>query len=255
MSILDHFRNILPTGNAPAGAAANPTVPNNTTKGSDGSVVAIPAAPTDANKSPLEGFAKLWEIKTDDKGTVAPSLVPKMNMDPAKLREHVSKIDFLSGINPELLQKAMAGNDPQSLLQVVNSAVQAAFQQGVTTSAQMMEAGFGAQANTLLTHTLPTSMADYATKNAVVNSNAVMNNPAVAPLVDMVRKQFQGANPAASPVEIQTAVSTYFDAMSQEVLKASGYQVQAQQTGNNVNGLQPRQVQDWSTWVPASGIG
>ena len=249
--VMNLFRNF--TGSAPAanqtppGAAANPTIPNtNNANKSDGSFPAIPAATKNSAESPLAGFATLWQINNEGKGTEAPSLIPKFNMDPTKLSENVSKMDFLSAVPQDIMQKVMAGNDPTALLTVINTVGQQAFQRGMEINTRMMEKAFGAQADTLLSHTLPTSIKEHTTRTAVLDMTPVMQNPAVAPIADIIRQQFVQQNPTANATEIATAVNSYFQALGGEVLKSSGYQVQLM----DKNAPAAPKTTDWDTWLP-----
>lgn len=253
MSVMDIFRGMIPGNSAsppatPAGAAANPTVPNTDANKSDGSVVAFPAAPANKAESPLANFEKMWEVKADDKGATAPSLIPRLNMDPTKLQQAVSQLDFTRNIPQDLMQKAMAGNDPASLIGVINLASQAAFQHGIQATGKMIEESFGQQAATLMNHTLPTTIQQHQSKQAV-GALPIMNNPAVAPLVNLVREQFTNQNPMATPAEISSHVTSYFNAFGQEYLKANGYEVKQASAASATPSHTVNGDTDWSKWA------
>lgn len=261
MAIMNAFRNMFGgttadgnpanQGTAPSGAAVNPTIPNNNTLKSDGSLTAIPASPDNAKQSPLDGFTKLWETKTaDGADSPEPSLIPRLNIDPAKLSQTVAGLDFTKGIPQELLSKALSG-DHASMIAAINSAVQQSFQYGVQSSARMIEEAFTSQSNTLLTHTLPNTVRNLNASAVVADSSPIMNNPAVAPLVKVVQSQFAANNPTATAAEISQHVTAYFDAMGQEFLKAGGYTVLSPEqvaAKNNTPGR--RQETNWETFLP-----
>lgn len=262
-SIMDMFRNFggapapattnsSSAGTTPPGAAANPTIPNNANANkSDGSVAAIPAAPANSEQSPLANFEKMWEVKPEGKGNETPSLIPRLNMDPTKLSQAVSQLDFTKTIPQELMAKAMAGNDPASLIGVINLASQAAFQHGIQATGKMIEESFGQQANTLMNHTLPSTMQSFSNKAAVASAAPIMNNPAVAPLANLVREQFTLHNPLATSAEVAGHVTKYFDALGQEFLKASGYAVTQAPVANanSVSGFTRNGESDFSKWA------
>jgi len=244
MAIMDIFRNTFGGNTAPPGAASNPTIPNGAADNkSDGSIPGIPPAPS-KDQSPLAGFASLWETKDDNKGNEAPSLVPKFNLDPTKFGESVSKMDFLSTL-PAELQTKIAGGDFTAMLQAVNHVGQQAFARGVEVNTRMMETAFSNQANTLMTHTLPNTIKDHSTKTAVLDMSPILNNPAVAPIVNIVRQQFTQHNPMATPAETAAAVNSYFQTFGQELLKGNGFDVQQSQ---KVAPGTPRQT-DWGSFL------
>lgn len=232
------------------GAVTNPAIPGAASANkSDGSVPGIPAAPQ-GPADPLANYAELWKI--DDKQKAGPpSLTPNLALDPNKLAEIAAKMDFTQGLPPELVQKAASG-DGASMIQIMNQMSQSAFMRGLQAASQMTTNAFDKHGEVLLNHTIPQSVTAINSRSEVSGINKVLSNPAVAPMVEMVRAQVTQQNPNASPAEIASHVNNLFTGMSAEFLKASGVNVDMNsKTGASGNGLaaqNPSKVDDWVNW-------
>lgn len=171
-----------------------------------------PGQQQQTQNSPLDGFKDLW--KTDPNANNAnsdPFASPLFQTDPNKIREAAGKMDFLSQIPQEMLQKAMAGNDPQSFMQVMNAVAQnvlaTSLQLGTATTEQagsLMAKRFDAA--------LPGRFKNFQLQSQAP-TNPALSHPAVQPLLKSVREQISRQNPDLPAAEVTKMAEDYFSQM------------------------------------------
>lgn len=187
-------------------------------------------APTEP-ASPLDKFTAMWQNPTNADGT--PKALhqdalqsPLFNFDPAKITESASKLDFTSGIDPILAQKALAG-DIQSLMDVINQATRNAVV-GITVS----QGNLLNQAVTANNSRLVDSLPGHINKTRLLETtsdNPVLSHPAAQPLVHSLKQMAFAKNPTASPAEIDKQVSDYLLGLGTALHDTSPTVVQARQ--------------------------
>lgn len=259
MSIMDMFRSIAQGGTAKAGDGSpspqpnggdpsklNPAVPGDgTAQNKDGSgPTAIPKA-AEGDKSPLEGYGKLWE--TDPNAKKTPSLAPTFTADPAKLMEAAKTIDFAKVIDPEVLTKAAAG-DGAALSQAINSAAQAGYAQSAHATTKIVERALADQAKMFKEEIMPAILREHSISTAVSADNAIFENPAVKPIVDMATAQLSAKYPNASAADIKKHAQEYFMGFAKELATAGGMTMEkaVDPAGSKVSGI--REPQDWGKY-------
>ena len=222
MSIMDIFRNkpqapaVPPAPQGPGGnsAAANPTVPS----------AASPVQPEDANKSPVDKYQDLW--KKDDT-TPAPgskSLIPNFDLDPAKLRDAASKIDFTAHLKPEDLTAASSG-DAAALGRIINQAVQLGFAQSAGLAGEISKQHFTTAQSTLKDSVLPDAIRQSQLNAEMTRQNQVFSDPSVAPMLESLKGQFAAKYPTASPEEIGAMAKEYLGDFANKIVGGSGKQI------------------------------
>jgi hypothetical protein len=232
MGIMDMFRSATGNTNAVTGAAPLPggqqqqgVQPSAQPAGginNPGNAVVPAAAPGTEGTPPLkdtgipknldktatiDNFNALWDQPAADKQTPDPSVFKRPNLDPAKLQETFSKMNFVGSVDPQLAAKALAG-DSEAFMQVLNSVGQAAFQ----TSFKAMDGYTGRMFDSYdqsVNARIPKVVGDLESRQ-LLQSNEGLNHPAVQPLVESVRQQFRQRYPDASPQEIANAANAYF---------------------------------------------
>ena len=233
MSIFDIFNRSAP----PAGAAANPTVPGNTTPAATpGNMPAATDKPA-GDTSPLDQFSKLWETKTDA-GT-NPTFAPDFTFDPSKVGDAAAKLDFKKVIDPAQAKAALAG-DMNAFLDVLNKVSQASFAQSVTASGLMSQEA-AKRTGAATEKALPEFMRRQQAA-AGVQENSFFTNPAVAPVMTTIQTQIAATYPNATAAEIQRYTQEYFGQM------AEAY---ATSTGKTLGTAPPSAVnknEDWGTY-------
>ena len=232
-----------------AAAAANPTVPSATTPVSNGSATGIPAAGEGA-ASPLDNFKELW--KADAKTPASPSLVPNFNLDPQGLRTAAEKINFTQHIPEDLLTKASQG-DAAALRDVVNKAAQIGFANAAAASGELIKQSLGSAQGILKDQVLPAAYRDQQISQALTESNPVFSDPAVAPMLSMLKDRFAATYPTASPAEIAAHATAYLGGLSSKIVGAQGGRIVSTQEQTAARGgfSAPKDT-DWTNFFGVS---
>jgi hypothetical protein len=181
---------------------ANPNVPSG---------VAAPAHSQEQvstqNPSPLDGFKDLWNPVTTPEGATAPtSIVPQL--DPAKLNEAVSKANFLQGVSPELMTKAMSG-DAAAFAQVLNESSKAAFQQALLASRNLTETSLNSYGERQKAD-MPGMVKSQMVRDTL-QTNPLYQHEATRPLLAALETQLSQKYPMASANEITQHAQNYID--------------------------------------------
>lgn len=187
---------------APAMEVQNPGAnPATVTNQPSGTAANAPAVKT----LPLDEFKDIWQPTATDPNA-DPFSKPLLTHDPAKLSEAVSKMNFMDGVDPGLVTKALAG-DAQALIQVVNAAAQKSFAASTQLNSNMLETSFKTN-NERVNSTLPKKVRE-AQINSMQSENPVLNHAAAAPMLDMAKRAISNKNPDLSPAQVQARAEQY----------------------------------------------
>lgn len=206
--------------------------------------------PPQEPESPLAQFAKLFE--TSKEGQQAPAQVqldaPLFAMDAAKLRESVSKQNFVGQIDPQLQARALQG-DAQALSQLLNAQAQNVFVHAAMLTQNMVEQGINTY-NARLQGALPTTFKSLATQDALAAATPAAGHAAVQPLLQSLQAQILAANPNMPPHEVAQQLRNYLQAVGTAL---APQQVPQVAPVNPVTGqplMQPagQQSQDWAAY-------
>lgn len=207
-----------PTLSNTAPAQTNTTVPSQATMKSDGSVLAIPAAGV-GEQSPIGEYDKLWDTKVTP--VDASTMVPAFTADPSSMLKSAQTFDFTRGIDATMLANASKG-DAGALATVLNQAAQFGFAQSTATTVNIVKSALERQAQQFETKYAPAMLRNNAIDGAVKTNVELANNPATAPIVDMVTKQLAATYPNATPAEIAEHANKYMSDFAAAATKASG---------------------------------
>jgi hypothetical protein len=184
----------------------------------------------------------LW--KADPNNTQqTPSLVPSFNLDPAGLMKAAQKVNFTSHIDPAQVTKAMAG-DATAFLDVINQAAQLGFANATAASGELVKQSLSSAQGILQDKVLPGAFRDQAISQAMNESNPIFSDPAVAPMLAMLKSQLQTKYPSAPPSEIAGLATQYLSGMSNKIVTANGGTVTPK--GQQTSGQLAVQDTDWS---------
>lgn len=214
--IMELFGGAAPVAAQPANTTAaivnaNQTIPNDTTPKADGTVAGLPAV--DPNKSPMADYTNVWD-KSKDKAL--PNPTPTFTIDQADLLTKAKGIDFGKHINQEALGKASKG-DSEALLQVLNEATQAGFAYGTQGQATLLEQALAKQAKTFQEEYFPEMMRRHDASREVAANNTAFNDPAIAPITDILKERFAAQYPNASPAQIAEHTRKFMTGMSKTI--------------------------------------
>lgn len=231
-SIFDMFKPAAPaTPAAPASAATNTTVPNTNT-------TPAPAA-TPANTapvSPLDNFKDLWQPVQGAK----PEEPFQFNSDPTKLMDAAKTVDFRKMVTPELQAKINAGGTEAqtALMEAMNNMNQMAFAQSSHAASKITEAALQAQEQRFK-EMLPALIKQHTVVDNLKQTNPLMADPAMAPMIGALQQQFTVKYPHATAQQINDHVNEFLNGAA-----------------DRITGLRPvkadptkRQEMDWSKFV------
>lgn len=237
--------NLAPTGSGNAAAFNN------------GGNPAAGQGPTGAPATPqsaLDNFKDLWQI--DPNAAKAPTVTPSLAIDPTKLQAAVSGMSFTGGLSPELMQKALGG-DQQAFMEAMNGVAQTAFAQSLQAASKMTEQALMKQAEGMKA-VLPTELKKQQITDGLISKNPLFANPTVQPFVTMIREQLSQKYPEASGVELTNMANELFTGLAAEIQKpALAIQTQNQQT----TAAAADKSTDWNAFfsadsaTPAQGSG
>lgn len=200
----------------------------------------------DGKGSHLDAFNDLFKVKVDDKGQpiqdTDPTSEPLLNIDPAKLTEAASKINFMAGISQEDMQKAMSGQDPEAFMKVMNSGIRNAFTAAVTTTTKAAESAIRTN-QSRFDSTLDKRVRQVQMHN-MQPKNPALNHPAAGPMVAAMKQQIADQNPNLSPEKVQEYAENYFVAFASDLNAGNP------DSGNNGKQKQvDPNARDWSNFL------
>lgn len=213
MSIMDMFRGAKPT--TPM-ETAEKTHASNLESGQPTGQPQAPNQPhpenkTDAELNPLDRFKELWAAPKEGDPVPANFDPSKMfQIDPSKIQQEVSKINFAGSVTPEMLNAIQAGGEDatKAFAQAMNAVAQQTFAQSMLASAKLVE-GALTQANNSLDSRIEQRAKQFQASNSLRETNPALAHPAAAPIVTALEQQFAQKHPTASPSELTRMAQDY----------------------------------------------
>lgn len=191
--------------------------------------------------NPLDALTPLWQTDPKSAPAVDPLSTPLFKTDPAAIAAAASKMDFVSGIPPEVMANAMSGKDPAAFMQVLNIVGQRATATSAQLNAATIEQSH-VRNNQRIEQVLPARIKQ-AQLDQIQPENPALQHAASQPLLQLVRAQVQMKNPGMSAVEINNrAEQVLVEYASQLVAPQQAAATQAAGGGET----------NWETWA---GVG
>jgi len=219
MSIMDTFRNAFSgpsavpnnmnqaPGNIPNQPGNLPAIQNPIAANSpDGQ---LPGTAPQAQTDPMAEFQKLWEPAKPVDGAYVDSPV-KFTIDPAKVNQSVKAIDFTKMVTPALMEKINAGGEGamQATIQAMNEMAQNVMAQTMMANTKVLENGLEL-GHKRVEASLPGTIRKQTVSAALREDNPLFNNPATAPMLQMLETQLLQQFPHATTAEIKEHAKTY----------------------------------------------
>lgn len=152
--------------------------------------------------NPLDAYAKLWETSAS-----SPEVAPSFTLDPKVLDDVSGKLNFMSGMDPELVQKATSG-DVNALMQMMNQVGQSAYKASLAHGSALTDKFVGARSKFDLEGVSSKVKSELTQSHMSDIPNA--GHPAVKAELVRISKAMQKEHPDASPQQIAEAAKTYF---------------------------------------------
>lgn len=209
---------------------------------------------------PLLKFDSIWQPNVDKDGkpiqnkkNAADAYLPPI--DPEKLRGMVDKMDFTRNITKEERAAIAGGGEGavEAMFSVLNKTQRQSFVTALTALSRLTEHGFQ-NAQGRFVEQIPDHVRNLMTEDGMSSvgvSSAILKNPAFAPLVQGVRRQYLQKFPKATPSEVTGAVNAYFQKMYDD-MNSAVTQTKQQNTRTRDNNDKLRAgdpTADFSKWL------
>lgn len=174
--------------------------------------------PASEEVSPLESIKDLWQTTDDanlDEGTEVEEI---FNIDPAKIQETVSQINFAQVLDRGTLAKISEGGEDaiQAFADALNKVSQHTFTQAIVASSTLTKKALS-QAQERFDKRVESFQRQSEVSKAVRSENPIFSHPSVEPLVEAVEAQLARKFPTASPQEISEKAKSYFLEFAKEI--------------------------------------
>lgn len=208
----------------------------------------VPQNKPNEPENPLDSFKDLWAAPKE--GDPKPETFDPnklFNMDPAKVSEQVSKLNFTQSIPRELMAKVAAGGEEatQAMLAIVNQSTQQAFMQSMMVSSEMIKGAMG-QANNHLDTRIEQRAKQLQAASQLREKHPILSNPAVAPMISAMEAQFATKYPNATAAELSKMAEDYVTKFAGAVSGSSNSQEENGQAGKGGDGA--------TNWLEYAGI-
>lgn len=200
----------------PANTLANSPAPTVGTAQSAGTAAngVVPSNANDPAASPLDQFAKVWEpTPTDPNASVDPNTV---SITPEQFQEAAGKVDFSRAISQDMMAKINAGGPEatQAMIEAINKVAQISYGQSLAGAQKLVDRKLEAARKDFASN-IPKTVRNQNVKESILQKNARLNHPAVAPVFAALQAQFADKYPLASESELQARAEEYIINMGQ----------------------------------------
>jgi len=215
------FSNLFPrTSGTAHNGPQPPPAPAQKQAESAAAATAEPPKPT----SSLDKYTSLWQTPTTEDGKPVPLPVdalkqPMFNFDAGKVTESAGKMDFTSGIDPELLTKATSG-DQEAFLAALNHGIRNAVIGMTMSNGNLINTAL-LQNNERITASLPTHIKGVHLMEMDPTDNPVFSHPAAQPLVQALKKMAFARDPNADPKQINRDIAGYLSEFASELTSST----------------------------------
>lgn len=224
MGIMDIFKTVTGQNNTPAPAPApvqmlpgnipaNPGVPANPNN---------PTAPADSNlnsktpESPMAQYSELWK-NDPNAGNNPPA--PMFNIKPEDVLRAAQQVDFKTLISPELATRIQGGGEDgmRATIEAMNAVAQNTYAQSAIAGSKIAEEA-AKKAVQEVTRKIPGMIKQHSARDAFLEENAALNDPALKPLVTSIQGRIQQKFPDASASQLQSMTNDFMVKMAEQIV-------------------------------------
>lgn len=203
-------------------AANNPTAP------------AATVAATAEQQQP-QGLDKYKDLFTPDPNAKPNEPTsPFAGVTPEAIQKIAGNTDFSKVITPEMATAISAGGEEaaKAMMQAMNLVAQQTYAQSAQASIRLAETAVADQREQLLKE-LPALIRQQTVSETLRTSNPIFNNPAAAPMLNMLKDNLQAKNPTASAAEIQQMAQEYLGTFAEAIKPTQPQQQQQMPKGTD----------------------
>jgi hypothetical protein len=180
--------------------------------------------------NPLDFYAGIFDTSKDGEKKTA----PKFALPKDKLAEAAKNIDFMSGIDPALMEKAKTG-DVGSIMTMMSEIARNSYINSLDHTSSLSD-NFINQRLSFENEGFNGKVKSQLTNEALGSSTANFNNPVVKAQMTEFAQRLAEKNPDASPAEIAAKTKDYFIQLAKAV---SGDEGSGDNSANKGNPNQP----------------
>lgn len=192
--------------------------------------------PKNLDKASLDDFNSLWDKPKDGKDQSQAGRWQRPKLDSNKITETVNRMSFTAGVDPQLATKALSG-DVESFFAVLDQVGRNGFQTSFGAMDNYQGRMFDAYDQSVNSR-IPRMVSSLGSQRQIGQLNRNLQHPALAPMVDTIRQQFESRYPDASPDEIAEAVNAYFQQAAGVLTTGQGESGNGTTAGSQVMGQQ-----------------
>jgi hypothetical protein len=175
--------------------------------------------------NPLDFYAGIFDNTNNGQKKEA----PKFSIPKDKLSEAAKSMDFMTGIDPALMDKAKTG-DVGSIMQMMNEVARNAYTHSLDHTSSLSDS-FINQRLSFENESLSGKMNNHLTKQELGNTTANFNNPVVKAQMVEFSERLAQKYPDASPVEIAAKTKDYFIELARAMTGDQGNTGNQEQNG------------------------
>ena len=180
--------------------------------------------------NPLDAYAKMF-----DNSLKAPEAPPSFNLDPATLDSVTGSMDFLKGINPEIVARAKGG-DTEAIFEMMNASNRNAYRAAMEHGSKLTDKFVGMR-DDFNGKGLSGRVREELTINAI-SGDGKATHPVVRQQLKEIATKLQRDNPDASPQQIADAAKKYVSDLN-SAINPSASQESSKPASKEV---------DWDKW-------
>ncbi len=171
--------------------------------------------------SPLDNYLAIWQNANTAEGAqktnvLETDVVPLGAEQMQALHQKMSTVNFLGGVNPEVITAALGG-DANAFSSVINQAVQQALLQAVRLNGAMLNSGFRSRTAAIL-EAVPQHVQQAMTISQIRQDNPIFNNPAARGILSALETNLATNHPNISPQQASQVAQRFLQDFATELV-------------------------------------
>ena len=173
------------------------------------------AASTEPVADPMKAFEGMWAALAEQQKAAATNRPGIPMLDAAQLATALSKTRIAPQVKPEHLEAITSGGEGAlaAMAEMLNQTAQASTAQAILASQRMVQAAVESTQQAFQAD-LPNQLRDQLFQQQLAAKLPNLSNPAVAPMVEMVRAGIAASNPSLTPEQLTEQAAQFFTEFS-----------------------------------------
>jgi hypothetical protein len=169
--------------------------------------------------SPLDKFNALFDTSKSSKNNQQPGIFDGP-LDPAKLVQAASNINFAGSLDQNLLADIQAGGEKASAAFVkgLNQVAQLVYAHSAGLTRNLIEKTAG-RIEERINNTIPDTMRQFHSSNSILESNPAFSHPAVEPVIRSISSLVAQQYPDLTPNQVRSTALEYLTQMATVIVK------------------------------------